>query len=198
MKKAFILFAKNPKARKVKTLLRGTTVNKAELYCYWQLSSETTEKGALEAVEKYAFYSAHIQPQHVWKNQFFFKQIQRRNDRGEKMMHAFAALLYKKSGIAVAIGADCLEFCNRRILDAFQSLAQQNLVSNRTKKRHYFLGINQFYSILFQNIHRITDRILTIITFKYESLQLDYPLLLVPCYIDWKEDFNYFKNQSYV
>jgi len=196
MKQALIIFAKNPIAGKVKTRLAATIGNENALSVYRQLLLHTAEIASQLAVDKYVFYSDHIQQEDVWDNQLFSKETQRGNDLGERMMQAFASLFDNGYNRIVIIGTDCPELSTEIIIDAFQLLEVYDFaIGPAHDGGYYLLGMKQFQASLFENINWSTHTVLAETRVKCEALQMDYTLLSTLRDIDREEDLKYFKNQ---
>lgn len=189
MKEALIIFTKNPEAGKVKTRLAATIGNEAALSAYVQLLSHTVSITNYLPVDKFVFYSSHIEQKDIWNNKHFFKQVQAGSDLGDKMKNAFAATFQKGYDKIVVIGTDCPDLNADIIMNAFAYLNSHDVVIGPAEDGgYYLLGMKQLYSELFEDINWSTNTVLDETRIKCKSLNLNYGLLPVLNDIDEEKD----------
>ena len=109
MKKKLLIFIKNPQLGRVKTRLAATVGDETALDFYRRLLSYTREVAQSVEAERLLFYSDFVEENDDWSASFFEKKVQRGDDLGERMAHAFADSFtdFETENRVVIIGSDC-------------------------------------------------------------------------------------------
>ena len=173
MKKALLIFAKNPVYGKVKTRLALSIGDDMALAVYQQLLLHTTSVTNDLPVEKIVFYSYAIEQEDIWNNEVYKKHVQSGHDLGERMQNAFDYAFQEGNGEVVIIGTDCLELTSAIIMNAFAGLRNNDVVIGPASDGgYYLLAMKQMRSQLFHNINWSTDKVLkqTLAICKNENL----------------------------
>ncbi len=173
MKKALLIFAKNPTYGQVKTRLAATIGNDFALAVYQHLLRYTASITKDLPVKKIVFYSDFIEEQDIWNNKVYNKQLQFGNDLGERMQNAFAYAFQQGNNQAVIIGTDCMELTSAIIINAFAHLRNNDVVTGPARDGgYYLLAMKQMHYQLFHNINWSTNEVLkqTLAICKNENL----------------------------
>jgi len=196
-KQALLIFTKNPVAGQVKTRLAATLGNAEALSIYKQLLLHTVSVTEYLPVDKFVFYSNHIQQEDVWNGKHYSKELQQGNDLGERMKNAFSSIFQKGYDKAVIIGTDCPGLNAGIIMNTFAYLNLHDIAIGPAEDGgYYLLGMKQLYPGLFKNIKWSTNSVLGETISKCTALQLDYSLLPVLNDIDEEKDLQEFKLQT--
>jgi uncharacterized protein len=173
MKKAVLIFAKNPVYGQVKTRLGATIGNDMALTVYQHLLRHTASITDDVSVEKIVFYSNTIEEQDIWNNKVYNKQKQSGNDLGERMQNAFAYAFHEGNKEVIIIGTDCMELTSAIIMEAFTRLKNNDVVIGPARDGgYYLLALKKIHYQLFHNIHWSTNQVLkqTLAVCKNENL----------------------------
>ena len=188
-KQALLIFAKNPKAGKVKTRLAATIGTDAALYVYKQLVEHTVSVTNCLPVDKIVFYSDFVFDEDAWNTEHYLKQLQNGKDLGERMNNAFASTFKNGYDRIVIIGTDCPALNAEIIMNAFACLDKYDVVIGPAEDGgYYLLGLKQLCSEVFENIPWSTSTVFDDTTRKCAALQLTYGLLPVLNDIDEEND----------
>ncbi|MGR3810702.1 TIGR04282 family arsenosugar biosynthesis glycosyltransferase [Jiulongibacter sp. NS-SX5] len=158
MRKALIIFVKNPELGKVKTRLAATVGDQKALEIYIHLM-EHTKKVALEVeTDRYLFYSQSIAQNDMWPKDKFEKHLQHIDPNlGLKMFSAFSYLLEKEYDKALIIGSDCLDITSEIINNAYKELDNSTAVIGPAYDGGYYsIGFN-FQKLQEQSVKVLTD-----------------------------------------
>ena len=179
LKKAIILFTKNPELGKVKTRLAKTLGNEKALEIYKKLLLHTQQIVAPVLVDKFVFYSNKIIENDAWSNEVYHKKIQKGIDLGERMKNAFQELFELNYDSICIIGSDCFELNSEIINDAFKVLKNNDIIVGPTfDGGYYLLGMNKLHSPLFENIVWSTETVFKETLFKIEKANLSKAILV--------------------
>ena len=179
LKKAIILFTKNPELGKVKTRLAKTLGNEKALEIYKKLLLHTQQIVAPVLVDKFVFYSNKIIENDAWSNEVYHKKIQKGIDLGERMKNAFQELFELNYDSICIIGSDCFELSSEIINGAFRVLKNNDVVVGPTfDGGYYLLGMNKLHSPLFENIVWSTETVFKETLFKIEKANLSKAILV--------------------
>ena len=160
MKKALLIFAKNPVDGKVKTRLAATIGKEQTLFIYQKLIDHTIAVTKELSVDKIVFYSDFIDKKDNWNNALFQKKLQSGNDLGERMKNAFKSSFTAGYEKVVIIGTDCYDLTETIINKAFESLNENDVVIGPAEDGgYYLLGIKKFLPQFFENIEWSTDKV---------------------------------------
>ena len=188
-KQALLIFAKNPKAGKVKTRLAATIGTDAALYVYKQLVEHTVSVTNCLPDDKIMFYSDFVFDEDAWNTEHYLKQLQNGKDLGERMNNAFASTFKNGYDRIVIIGTDCPALNAEIIMNAFACLDKYDVVIGPAEDGgYYLLGLKQLCSEVFENIPWSTSTVFDDTTRKCAALQLTYGLLPVLNDIDEEND----------
>ncbi len=191
-----LIFTKNPEAGKVKTRLAATLGDDEALAIYRQLLSHTISVTEYLPVDKFVFYSNHIEQEDFWHSKHYYKEVQQGFDLGERMKNAFDVTFQNGYDKIVIIGTDCPDLNAGIIMNAFAYLNSHDVVIGPAEDGgYYLLGMKQLHSQLFENITWSTSIVLDETVTKCAALQLDYCLLPVLKDIDEEKDWQTFNLQ---
>lgn len=159
VKRALIIFVRNPEKGKVKTrLAKGVGEDKA-LAIYKALLTKTrTVAEGVDAL-RLLFYSVQIRTDDSWPNDAFEKRQQEGEDLGARMAHAFDTALQEAES-AIIVGSDIAQISTPIIENAFNLLEQKDYVLGPSiDGGYYLLGMKQPSHFLFQNMEWSTDQV---------------------------------------
>jgi hypothetical protein len=152
MKKAIIIFVRNPELGKVKTRLAATVGDEQALDIYCQLLSHTMEQAGKVAADKFVFYHQQISVDDIWNGDGFYKKLQTGESLGDKMKAAFGEIFKLGYNKIMIIGSDCLQLKSSIINDGFTLLDEYDTVIGPANDGgYYLLGMKNNYSFLFDN-----------------------------------------------
>lgn len=189
-KSALIIFIKNPEKGKVKTRLAKTVGDDKALAIYIALMEHTREIAEALPIQRYLFYSQHVNENDKWKREKFHKLLQIEADLGMKMARAFRHV-FEENDKVVIIGSDCASLTPEIVADAFEKLNDYPFVIGPAiDGGYYLLGMNQFTPEIFGNIEWSTELVLPTTIQRIESINKNYYLLPTLSDIDFEEDWN--------
>ncbi|MEO6722723.1 MAG: TIGR04282 family arsenosugar biosynthesis glycosyltransferase [Ferruginibacter sp.] len=163
MKKALIIFIRNPIAGEVKTRLANTMGPEKALLIYKILLQHTCEITEQLDCDKFVYYADFINENDSWQNDNFHKRLQHGADLGERMSNAFNQLFNEGYERLLIIGSDCLELESKLISHAFDVLDETDIVVGPSADGgYYLLGMKPpLLSFLFENKSWSTGSVLT-------------------------------------
>ncbi len=95
-----------------------------------------------------------------WVGKDFIFCVQEGNDLGEKMSNAFEQVFSRNYSSAIIIGSDVPEISQKILLNAYNSLEQNNIVISPSDDGGYSLfGMNEHHSDLFKEIEWSTNSV---------------------------------------
>lgn len=151
-KNALLIFTRNPELGKCKTRLAQTIGTLAALNIYNYLLQHTANVAKKVAIDRYVFYSEHINPNDIWNMAYFSKKLQMGNDLGERMHNAFQELLNSGYQKVIIIGSDLLDLNEDIIEQAIQKLEHHDLVIGPAEDGgYYLLGMKTMHPEIFKN-----------------------------------------------
>ena len=159
VKRALIIFVRNPEKGKVKTrLAKGVGEDKA-LAIYKALLTKTrTVAEGVDAL-RLLFYSVQIRTDDSWPNDAFEKRQQEGEDLGARMAYAFDTALQEAES-AIIVGSDIAQISTPIIENAFSLLEVKDYVLGPSiDGGYYLLGMKQPSHFLFQNMEWSTDQV---------------------------------------
>lgn len=193
MKKALIIFVKNPEPGKVKTRIAQTMGNEKAVAIYQQLLLHTKKETQLLDCDKFIFYADHIVTNDLWPTSVFHKRTQQGNGLGERMFHAFDELCKAGYEQVLIIGSDCMELNSSVIAEGFQQLNTNELVIGPTcDGGYYLLGMRWLIPALFNNKPWSTDQVFAETIADASKIGLRYFLLPTLSDIDTETDWNHY------
>lgn len=189
MKKAIIIFVRNPELGKVKTRLASEIGEFHALGIYKELLQYTHDITVGLNCDKFVYYADYINDNDIWENQLYKKEVQQGENLGQRMELAFTELFsksYEKLGV---IGSDCPQLTNSLLQEAFDKLESHDaVIGPSVDGGYYFLGLNHLIKVLFHDKSWSTNTVLA-------ETQKDLVTLKKTCYvlpvlqdIDRKED----------
>jgi len=120
MKKALIIFQKNPEIGKVKTRLASTVGDENALKIYTILVEHTHSLANKIDAKKYLFFSNFIENDEKWSK--YERKVQKGDDLGLRMFNAISEVKKEGADQIVVMGTDCYELTENIINEAFGKL----------------------------------------------------------------------------
>ncbi len=161
MKKAIIIFVRNPELGKVKTRLAKEIGDKETLQVYIELLQHTHDMTSELDCDRFVYYADYIDNNDLWENENFEKRLQEGESLGNRMMAAFFELFQQGYSKVVIVGSDCPELTTFVIEDAFDKLdATDVVIGPSSDGGYYLLGLTQLIPELFKNKQWSTDTVL--------------------------------------
>jgi len=156
-----IVFVRNPELGKVKTRLSKTIGDKYALNIYILLLKHTESVLQKVSSDKVVYYSEKIQSNDLWSNRCFQKKLQKGNDLGERMQHAFETAFKEGYEKVVIVGSDLFDLKAAHIENAFKALENHDLVIGPSLDGgYYLLGMKVLHPAVFKNKQWGTDSVL--------------------------------------
>ena len=192
-KRLLIVFAKNPVLGKVKTRLAESIGDENAFRVYQELLSHTEEvTSTLSNCDIHIYYSDTIEASRWNKSEYF---VQNGSDLGERMMDAFKREFDKGYTEIIGIGTDLPDLDGKLLIEAFQSLDQNDVVFGPTKDGGYYLiGMTELHTCVFENKPWSTSTLLQDTLQELNENNIRYKLLETLDDIDTVEDL---KNSSF-
>ncbi len=189
-----MIFVKNPLLGKVKQRLAATIGDEKALAVYNYLLRHTRATCYALYPHKAVFYSSRIDEDDLWENDEYQKFVQIGDDLGERMCNAFEQGFSLGYGAIVLIGSDCLELNERILLEAFEHLADHDIVIGPTSDGGYYLiGMKKLYKDVFRNKSWSTESLFEETLQSIETLGLHVHCLPRLSDIDTEEDLGELK-----
>jgi rSAM/selenodomain-associated transferase 1 len=161
MKKAIIIFVRNPELGKVKTRLAKDLGEEKALEVYIELLQHTHDVATKVDCDKFVYYADSINENDLWENDLFQKGLQAGEVLGDRMMLAFIELFQLEYSKLLIIGSDCPELTNFIIDDAFEMLDINDVVVGPSLDGgYYLLGLKKLIPELFTNKQWSTHTVL--------------------------------------
>jgi rSAM/selenodomain-associated transferase 1 len=137
MKKAIIIFQKNPELGKVKTRLAATIGDKDAMKIYMVLLEHTHKLANQIEAKKYLYFSDFIENDEKWNT--YERKVQNGEDLGLRMFNAISEV--KKDGFEqiVVLGTDCYELTVDIIIEAFDKLENNDYCIGPALDGGYYL-----------------------------------------------------------
>ena len=170
-----IVFVRNPELGKVKTRLAKTITDKKALNIYILLLRHTESVLQKVSSDKVVYYSEEIQNNDLWSDRCFQKKLQKGNDLGERMQHAFEMAFKEGYEKVVIVGSDLFDLKSAHIENAFKALENHNLaIGPSLDGGYYLLGMKVLHSAVFKNKQWGTDSVLetTLKNLEQENVKL--------------------------
>lgn len=188
-----IIFIKNPVKGKVKTRLAATIGDEKALEVYLKLIDYTLNLVKALNVEVNLFFSDLV----ISDYPFSMKHLQKGNDLGDKMKNAFKKCFDEGGKNVVIIGTDCAELTKEIIDEAFKELENNSVVIGPALDGgYYLLGMNQFYSTIFNGIEWSTSSVYNETKMILEKENISLGVLPILSDIDTEEDLFTLKNEA--
>lgn len=148
-----IIFIKNPQKGKVKTRLAADIGDNAAMEVYLELTRLTREAMMQVDCDRHVYYSTFVDDDDAWPLTHFHKHIQRGEDLGERMSHAFGKCFDHGASRVVIIGSDCAELTAAHVQRAFDALdAHDFVIGPANDGGYYLLGMKEYHPEVFEEI----------------------------------------------
>ncbi len=123
------------------------------------------------------------------------RKLQRGNDLGERMRHAFDEAL-DKFNAAIIIGCDCPSLTSNNLDQALTYLTQNEtcVIAPAEDGGYVLIGLTQPQAYLFNDIPWGTDEVLALTRVKLESLNVEHKELVSQWDVDTLEDLNRYRS----
>ena len=152
LKRALIIFIRNPEKGKVKTRLAATVGEDRALSIYRELLQHTHKIALDTKADRFVFYADQIMQDDLWNSNDFIKRLQASADLGGKMEAAFSSLFQSGYKKIVIIGSDCLDLSTEMIEHSFNTLKNTEVVIGpATDGGYYLLGMQKPLPFIFDN-----------------------------------------------
>lgn len=196
-KNALIVFVKNPELGKVKTRLAADIGDEKALLVYHKLLNCTAHVVSDVAADKLIFYAEKIDTKDQFAENGFQQFVQKGNDLGERMLHAFEQAFDLDYKNVIIIGSDCPELTNELLEKAFQKLNEKDIVIGPALDGgYYLLGMNELHPSLFQNKTWSHSNVFEEALEEIEQLNLKYSELEKLSDLDRAEDLAYLNDKG--
>ena len=194
MKKAIIIFVRNPELGKVKTRLANEVGDEQALQVYKELLQHTHKITSDLDCAKFVYYADSIAENDLWESSLFGKKVQEGESLGDRMMLAFFELFQQGYSKIVIIGSDCPELTGFIIEDAFDKLDSSDVVIGPSSDGgYYLLGLAQLVPELFKNKQWSTNTVLADTIQDTVSLRKSCSFLTELSDIDTAEDLHLYQ-----
>jgi uncharacterized protein len=194
MKKAIIIFVRNPELGKVKTRLAKQIGDEQALQVYKELLQHTHTITADLDYSKFVYYADSIAEKDLWESSLFEKKVQEGESLGDRMMLAFFELFQQGYSKIIIIGSDCPELTGFIIEDAFDKLDSSDVVIGPSSDGgYYLLGLTKLLPDLFKNKQWSTDTVLADTIQDTVSLRKSCSFLTELSDIDTAEDLHLYQ-----
>ena len=194
MSKALLIFVKNAIRGQVKTRLAATVGDELAMHVYQQLLEHTRKVSQVVDVDKYVYYADFIAKEDTWSNSHFQKRVQKGNDLGDRMQHAFSCAFENGYEHVIIIGSDCPGIDEKILEVAFSYLKNYDVVIGPANDGgYYLLGMKKFYPQLFNNIAWSTTAVLNQTIAKCRELGIMYTALPLLHDVDEEKDLIHLK-----
>lgn len=151
-KNLLLIFTRNPELGKCKTRLATKIGDNTALEIYKFLLDHTVSFTQNLNAEKYVYYSENIWENDIWNSNIFQKRLQKGDDLGIRMMHAFQEGFDKGFKKIIIIGSDMYDLSQKDLEEAFAKLNSHDYVIGPAEDGgYYLLGMTKFKKELFQN-----------------------------------------------
>jgi rSAM/selenodomain-associated transferase 1 len=137
MKKALIIFQKNPEIGKVKTRLASTVGDENALKIYTILVEHTHSLANKIDAKKYLFFSNFIENDEKWSK--YERKVQKGDDLGLRMFNAISEVKKEGADQIVVMGTDCYELTENIINEAFGKLENNDYCIGPAVDGGYYL-----------------------------------------------------------
>jgi len=151
MKRAVIVFQKNPEEGKVKTRLAKDIGHKKATEIYIFLLTHTHQQVQKVDTDVFVYFQGGINENYVVLPRYFLAH-QEEGDLGKKMEAAFSEVFSYGYKEVLIIGSDCFEMDFEILQQGFEALSTHDLVIGpAVDGGYYLLGMKKFHSFLFRN-----------------------------------------------
>ena len=151
-KNLLLIFARNTELGKVKTRLAKSVGDVTALKIYEFLIQKTQQVTKEVSCEKAVHYSEKIMVDDIWEARNYQKHLQKGDDLGQRMYHAFKNSFESGYDKVVLIGTDLFDLTSKLIEESFLSLDSNDVVLGPAKDGgYYLLGMKTLHTPLFNN-----------------------------------------------
>lgn len=151
-KNLIIIFTRNPELGKVKTRLAKTIGDASALHIYSYLLEHTEKTIRNIDSDKAVYYSEEIYKEDIWDNATYLKYLQKGEDLGERMLHAFQNAFNNNYEKVIIVGSDLFDLKEKHIEEAFQKLNKRDIVIGPAKDGgYYLLGMKTLKEAVFKD-----------------------------------------------
>lgn len=158
-KSQIIILAKNPELGKVKTRLAASIGDESALNVYKFLLGHTFRVVNATGLDVHVFFSDFIDESLIGFNSKFYSHLQKGNDLGERLYHAFEKV-NKSGNNCIVIGSDCFQLSSKHLMACVEGLEIGDMVIGPSHDGgYYLLGMNEFHPSLFQDIQWSTEKV---------------------------------------
>lgn len=187
--RVLIIFTKNPEKGKVKTRLAKTVGKSKALQVYHKLLEITKSIADQLHISKQVWYSRYIEDNDIWSEGNYEKHLQKGDDLGLRMQHAFKKAFADNYQKVVIIGSDCSALTSELIEQSFEALDNHQAVIGPARDGgYYLLGMTNFFPSLFEDKSWSTSSVFEQTIQQFEELNLSYKQLPVLNDIDTEAD----------
>ena len=173
-----ILFVRNPVLGKVKTRLAVSIGDEQALRVYKLLLNHTHTITAGLNCTKYVYYADDVISIDLWNKGNFKKAGQSGNDLGDRMFNAFQSAFNDGYLKVVIIGSDCYQLNTNLIIDAFESLSQNDAVIGPAEDGgYYLLGLTKLIPAIFSGKKWSSNSVCSDTIADLENMSLSYTRL---------------------
>ncbi|MDG1516466.1 MAG: TIGR04282 family arsenosugar biosynthesis glycosyltransferase [Flavobacteriales bacterium] len=179
--RALIIFIKNPDLGKVKTRLAQDIGDQKALAIYKDLLAHTKNVSLKTLADKvFVFHFPTLINHNLWNKNIFENRVQAEGDLGAKMSDAINQVILDGYQEVCLIGSDCFEITEAHINNAFESLAESDVVIGPAKDGgYYLLGQKKIHCQIFDkmpwsksNLLNKTQMVLTVNGISYKLLEV--------------------------
>lgn len=151
-KNLLLIFARNAVLGKVKTRLAKSVGDETALKIYEFLIQKTHQVTKEVSCEKAVHYSEKIMVDDIWEARNYQKNLQKGDDLGQRMYHAFKNSFESDYDKVVVIGTDLFDLTPELIEESFLNLDSNDVVLGPAKDGgYYLLGMKTLHTPLFNN-----------------------------------------------
>ena len=193
MKKALIIFVRNPVLGKVKTRLAKTMGDRNALKVYQKLLLHT--RAIIEKIncDKFIFYADEINNNDDWPNNKYIKNQQITGTLGEKMAGAFEFVFSQGYNRTLIIGSDCYDLTASIIEEGFIAMEKYDVVLGPASDGgYYLLGKKVIHPSLFAIAEWSTNTVLCETIAACNKAGLSFTKLEVLNDVDEEKDVNFY------
>ncbi len=157
-KSALIIMARPPLLGKVKTRLAAGVGEENALIIYEKLLAHTLSNAVTESADTFVFWSENTNFQ---LPPSFKQDIQKGNDLGERMSHAFETIFQQGYNRVVMIGTDCPDLTASVLENSFGLLEKAEVVIGPAFDGGYYLiGMAALHHSLLENMPWSTGQLM--------------------------------------
>lgn len=178
MNRLLIIFYRNPEMGKVKSRLAITLGEERALAIYLLMAAHARSISSRVAADRVVYYSAFIDTEDNWPNDFFMKRLQSGDDLGDRMKQAFKESFEAGYDSICIIGTDCLEITAAIVKQAFDVLNDNDaVIGPAVDGGYYLLGMRKFIPQLFDHKQWSTDSVCAATMNDFVRLNISFELL---------------------